>query len=100
MPDRFDNAQWYIGWSGGSATIWDSSDADGTGPSGHGMVCRGAVMEDAALIAQAPALFHLAKLLVASWECGEHEDAQYESLLDEAIDQAKVAIDMVEKKGE
>ena len=100
MPDRFHDAQWYVaGGDSLSAIICDASDPDGDGPNGHGMVCRNVVKEDAALIAQAPALFHLAKLLVASWECGEHEDAQYESLLDEAIDQAKVAIDMVEKEG-
>ena len=57
MIDRFKNSQWYIG--GGdelNTIIYDASDLWGTGPGGHGMVCRNAVIEDARLIAAAPTM--------------------------------------------
>ena len=57
MLDRFKDAQWYIG--GGdqlNTIIYDASDLEGTGPDGHGMVCQGAVIEDARLIAAAPTM--------------------------------------------
>ena len=65
MEDRFKNAQWYIG--GGdqlNTIIYDASDLEGTGPDGHGVVCLGATLEDARLIASAPGLLSAAKVAV------------------------------------
>ena len=66
MLDRFKDAKWYIG--GGdqlNTIIYDASDLDGTGPDGHGMVCRDAVIEDARLIAAAVDLLAVAQRVVA-----------------------------------
>jgi len=92
MLDRFKDAKWYIGEDGVSVTIYDASDLDGTGPDGHGMVCQGAVIEDARLIALAPTLLRIVKTLVAAWECDPDEDAQHENLMDKAIGEAREAI--------
>ena len=62
MESRFTHATWYIGDDDGiSTTIYDASDLEGTGPNGHGMVCRDAVHEDALLIALAPELYRMAQ---------------------------------------
>ena len=61
MTHRFSNARWYIGDDGIATTIYDASDLEGTGPNGHGMVCRDAVHEDARLIALAPELYRMAQ---------------------------------------
>ena len=93
MLDRFKDAQWYIG--GGdelNTIIYDASDLEGDGPDGHGMVCQDAVIEDARLIAAAPELLRIVKTLLASWECDPDEDAQYESLMDQAVGEAREAI--------
>ena len=90
MLDRFKDAKWYIlplGYGKGdplNTIIYDASDLEGTGPDGHGMVCQGAVIEDARLIAMAPTLLRIVKTLLASWECDPDEDAQYEDLMDQA----------------
>ena len=93
MLDRFKDAKWYIG--GGdqlNTIIYDASDLEGDGPDGHGMVCQDAVIEDARLIAAAPELLRIVKTLLASWECDPDEDAQYESLMDQAVGEAREAI--------
>ena len=93
MLDIFKDAQWYIG--GGdqlNTIIYDASDLEGDGPDGHGMVCQDAVIEDARLIAAAPELLRIVKTLLASWECDPDEDAQYESLMDQAVGEAREAI--------
>ena len=93
MLDRFKDAQWYIG--GGdelNTIIYDASDLEGDGPDGHGMVCQDAVIEDARLIAAAPELLRIVTTLLASWECDPDEDAQYESLMDQAVGEAREAI--------
>ena len=64
MLDRFQDAKWYIGGDPLSATIFDASDLDGTGPDGHGMVCESATPDDARLIASAPGLLSAAKVAV------------------------------------
>ena len=97
MPDRFQDAQWYV--AGGyklSAIICDASDPDLSSPHGHGMVCRSVVKEDAALIVQAPALLRIARILIMAAECSATEDHKYETLMDEAIDSARDAIAQVE----
>ena len=96
MPDRFDNAKWLIGGGDGLNTIIvDVSDREGTGPGGYGMVCQDAVLEDAALIIQAPTLLTVARWLVASSDCDDTEDTKYERLLDDAIGLARAVIDKV-----
>ena len=72
MLDRFKDAKWYIGEDGVSVTIYDASDLEGTGPDGHGMVCLGATLEDARLIASAPELLQVAYLAVSMGWGGEH----------------------------
>ena len=72
MLDRFKDAKWYIGEDGVSVTIYDASDLDGTGPDGHGVVCLGATLEDARLIASAPELLQVAYLAVEMGWGGEH----------------------------
>ena len=69
MLDRFKDAKWYIGGDPLSATIFDASDPDGPG---HAVVCRHAVIEDARLIAAAPALLQVAYLAVEMGWGGEH----------------------------
>ena len=102
MLDRFKDAKWYIGEDGVSVTIYDASDVNlregwaSTVPGGHGMVCQGAVIEDARLIALAPTLLRIVKTLLASWECDPDEDAQYENLMDKAVGEAREAIAKVE----
>ena len=91
MTNRYEDAKWYIsGDDPLSATICDASDPEGNefGWHGHGMVCEGAVLEDARLIAIAPDLLRIVKTLLASWECDPDEDAQYENLMDKAIGEA------------
>ena len=98
MLDRFKDAKWYIlplGYGKGdplNTIIYDASDLEGDGPDGHGMVCQDAVIEDARLIALAPTLLRIVKTLLASWECDPDEDAQYESLMDQAVGEAREAI--------
>ena len=104
MEDRFKDAKWYIRSERGrhdridplSTIIYDASDLEGTGPDGHGMVCLGATLEDARLIAVAPELLRIVKTLLASWECDPDEDAQYENLMDKAVGEAREAIAKVE----
>ena len=63
MLDRFKDAKWYVGGGDDLNTIiYDASDLEGDGPDGHGMVCRGATLEDARLIASAPGLLSAAKV--------------------------------------
>ena len=93
MLDRFKDAKWYIG--GGdqlNTIIYDASDLEGDGPDGHGMVCESATPDDARLISLAPTLLRIVKTLLASWECDPAEDAQYESLMDQAVGEAREAI--------
>ena len=88
MLDRFKDAKWYIG--GGdelNTIIYDASDLEG-----DGVVCQGAVIEDARLIAVAPELLRIVKTLLASWECDPDEDAQYEDLMDKAVGEAREAV--------
>ena len=47
---------------------------------------------NARLIALAPTLLRIVKTLLASWECDPDEDAQYESLMDQAVGEAREAI--------
>ena len=67
MLDRFKDAKWYlvprlpVGGDPLSATIYDASDLEGTGPDGHGMVCESATPDDARLIAASPDLLAAAK---------------------------------------
>ena len=69
MLDRFKDAKWYVRSERGrhdridplSTIIYDASDLDGTGPDGHGVVCLGATLEDARLIAASPDLLAAAK---------------------------------------
>ena len=91
MLDRFKDAKWYIGEDGVSVTIYDASDLDGTGPDGHGMVCQGAVIEDARLIALAPTLLRIVKTLEGAWDselkmpqCGIEAELEFEGAIDEA----------------
>ena len=82
MLDRFKDAKWYIGSSrieGASTmpeTIYDLSDEGNIRPVhphiGHAVVCQGAVIEDAQLIASAPALLQVAYLAVEMGWGGEH----------------------------
>ena len=59
MLDRFKDAKWYIGGDPLSATIYDASDLEG-----YGVVCQGAVIEDARLIASAPELLQALQLVL------------------------------------
>ena len=102
--DRFQDAQWYIlplGYGRGdplNTIIYDAADVDGDGPNGHGMVCEGAVIEDARLIVQAPALLRIVRTLLASWECDENDDAMYEGLMDAAIGMARATIAQIDEE--
>ena len=77
MEDRFKDAKWYIGEDGVSVTIYDASDLDGTGPDGHGMVCLGATLEDARLIAAAPMLLQAAKALLQRGPVGIESECHW-----------------------
>ena len=79
MLDRFKDAKWYIvGGDELNTNIYDASDVNlregwaSTVPGGHGMVCQGAVIEDARLIAVAPELLQVAYLAVSMGWGGEH----------------------------
>ena len=97
MEDRFKDAKWYIRSERGrhdridplSTIIYDASDLEGTGPDGHGMVCLGATLEDARLIASSPNLLAVAKL--AQSLLSEEYGDSYEVLkqLDAAIAKAE-----------
>ena len=75
MLDRFKDAQWYVGSSqieGASTmpeTIYDLSDEGNIRPVhphiGHAVVCQGAEIEDARLIAAAVDLLAVAQRVVA-----------------------------------
>jgi len=77
MLDRFKDAKWYIGGDPLSATIYDASDLDGTGPDGHGVVCLGATLEDARLIAASPDLLAAAKALLQRGPVGIESECHW-----------------------
>jgi hypothetical protein len=52
---------------------------------------------NARLISAAPTLLNVVKLLVASWDCDEEEDTEYENLLDEAVGEARRVLDKLEE---
>lgn len=59
-----------------------------------------AVTEDhARLIAALPDLLDVARVLLASWDCEDDEDAKYEQLVDEAVGKARAIIAEIEKEG-
>ena len=101
MLDRFKDAKWYIRSERGrhdridplSTIIYDASDLEGTGPDGHGMVCLGATLEDARLIALAPTLLRIVKTLEGAWDCDPWDVSV---LMDKAIGEAREAIAKVE----
>jgi len=93
MPDQFKNAKWYIGGEDElNQTIYDASDLEGNGPDGHGMVCEGATLADARLIALAPELLCIVKSLVAAWDSDDDVDDVYENRLDKTLGEARRAI--------
>ena len=73
--DRFKDVQWHIGGDPLSATIYDASDPDG--PDGHGVVCQGAVIEDARLIAASPDLLAAAKALLQRGPVGIESECHW-----------------------
>ena len=72
MLDRFKDAQWYIGGDPLSATIFDASDLEG-----YGVVCQGAVIEDARLISAAPMLLQAAKALLQRGPVGIESECHW-----------------------
>ena len=110
MLDRFKDAQWMVEkrelhvdggdtspGSHGSVThlVWDTASPDDwTNVIAHIVEDRipGIAEANARLIALAPTLLRIVKTLLASWECDPDEDAQYEDLMDKAIDEAREAI--------
>ena len=77
MLDRFKDAKWYIGGDQLNTIIYDASDLEGTGPDGHGMVCRDAVIEDARLIAASPDLLAAAKALLQRGPVGIESECNW-----------------------
>ena len=102
---RFKDAVWYIsplGYGRGdplNTIIYDAADLEGDGPNGHGMVCQGAVLDDARLIVQAPALLRIVRTLLAAWEYDENDDAKMENLMDAAIGMARATISKIDGEG-
>jgi hypothetical protein len=101
MMDRFRDAHWYIGGGDALSTIiYDAGDLEGDGPDGHGMVCQDAVLYDARLISQAPALLRIVQTLCEYADVGrlvcEGAAVDY-AVLDEAIGAARDAIAKIEE---
>ena len=97
MADRFTDARWYIASNDELNTItYDASDLEGTGPDGHGMVCRDAVLEDARLIAAAPGLRAIVLGFLSTLDVEGEDEAVAKAYYNQNIALFNAAIDLIQ----
>ena len=93
---RFQDARWYVGGEDDlHETIYDASDLFGTGPNGHGMVCEGAVLQDARLIAASPALLGIVLGFLATLNAPNNGHAHH--YYNEHIELFNLAIETIQE---